>query len=337
MKPLVIIRVVIGASIIVIALIAVGVFLLAAPFPRTVPQIQGVSFSVSHAENLGLNWKQLYEDMLDDLQIRNLRLSAYWDTIEIADNTYDFSDLDFQMNEAARRGANVILAIGRKLPRWPECHVPSWAHELPEQDQQEKVLEFLPVVINRYKDHQALEMWQLENEPLLDFGECPLENESFLRAEETLVRSLDTTHPILVTDSGELNWWFDSSKYGDVLGTTMYRTVFSGKLQGPFRYDYIFPSWLYRLKSRYVKILRGKDVLISELQGEPWGRTSFQDLSKEEREDSFSIDRFQTNFAFAKRTQLPESYWWGVEYWYWEKEVQQDSRYWDFARTVFSQ
>ncbi len=327
----------IGVGILVaVAALLVPVFVLARPDLSPSVQAQGVTFSQPQATGIGLDWREAYNALLQDLGVRELRLSAYWDVIEPEDDGFDFSTLDYQMDQAQKYDAQVILSIGRKVPRWPECHIPKWAQALPEPAQQDKVLEMLPVVIERYKDHPALRMWQLENEPLLEFGICPLEDRDFFAEEEALLRSLDPDHLILVTDSGELNSWLGASKYGDILGTTMYRTVFSERTQKHFYYDYIFPAWGYRFKARYVDLFRGKDVLISELQGEPWGAAPFVDMTEAEREQAFSIDRFKTLRAFALRTQLPEAYWWGVEYWYWEKEVKGDSRYWDYAKTIFA-
>ncbi len=313
-----------------------GVLLLAFPSFNPTKQTYGVSFSSKEAESFGLDWKQAYIALLDDAGVRHLRVSAYWDLLEPSDGAYDFSSLDFQLEEASKRGADVVLAVGRKLPRWPECHVPAWASSLPEHEQQEKVLALIARVVERYKGSANLYMWQLENEPLLSFGICPPADEAFLLAEQEVIREHDMLHPILVTDSGELNSWLGASKYGDVLGTTMYRTVFSNRTQKLFHYDYIFPSWMYRLKARYIGILRNKDVLISELQGEPWGIRPIVEMDIEERRASFSPDRFREFALFAERTQLQRAYWWGAEYWYWEKVRHGNSEYWDIAKSLFS-
>ena len=330
-------RKVLAGAAVVVGLLFVLVLILAWPSFRTYPTIYGVTFSVAHARGLGLEWKETYGAILDDLGVRHLRLSAYWDEIMPEPNTYDFTDLDWQMNEAGRRGADVVLGVGRKLPRWPECHVPTWARGLSEEDQQQAVLAMLKTVVSRYREHEALLMWQLENEPLLSFGHCPPEDRDFLRAEESVVRSLDATHLILVTDSGELNSWLAIAQFGDMVGTTMYRTVFSGRTQRLFHYDYIFPAWMYRLKSRYVKLLTGKEVLVSELQGEPWGAVPFPEMTQEERRASFSPERFAQLRHFVERSQLSPVYWWGVEYWYWEKREHGEAAYWDYAREVFKE
>jgi len=335
MKISYILRGIIGFAVIVAALVAALGFVLAFPKFESVEPEWGVTFSQPHAEGIGLDWREAYDATLEDLGVKKLRLSAYWNVLEPNDDDFDFNVMDYQMDKAAEHDAKVILSIGRKLPRWPECHTPNWAEGLSEAEQQQKVLEMLPVVIERYKDHPALRMWQLENEPLLTFGECPPEDREFLETEEALVRSLDD-HPIMITDSGELNSWLGAAQFGDLVGTTMYRTVFSQRTQKRFIYDYIFPSWGYRLKARYVKLLHNKEVIISELQGEPWGARAFTDMTREEKNASFSPDRFLQLSDFAERTQLPEAYWWGVEYWYWEKEVKGNDEYWDIARDIFS-
>lgn len=329
------VRVVVGLMVVIVGAVGAIIFFLSIPLPWTQPIVYGVTFSAPHATGLGLDWQAVYDAILNDLGVKKLRLAAYWNQIEPALDRFDWSTLDYQMDQAALHQASVILAVGRKLPRWPECHQPEWAHGLSASQQQERVLKMLEVVVERYRDHPALAMWQLENEPLFDFGECPSSDSEFLTQEEALVRSLDT-HPILITDSGELNWWLGAARYGDVLGTTMYRTVFSGRTHQQFHYDYLFPAWLYRFKARLVKIVRGHDVIISELQGEPWGRASYTSLSTAEREQSFNPRRFRELDRFAQRTQLPEAYWWGVEYWYWEKVKNSNPVYWDQARAILN-
>lgn len=318
-----------------IGLLVSGVLLLSLPKPWPETQTYGVSFSAPHAEGVGLNWQETYGALLDDLGVRRLRLAAYWSEIEPVEGQFDFADLDYQMDEAASRGALTILGIGRKLPRWPECHTPPWVREKSEVEQQAAILQMLDVVVKRYREHPALRMWQLENEPLLNFGDCPPEDREFLNREEELVRSLDKQHPILITDSGELNAWLPAARFGDVLGTTMYRTVYSRRTGVQFSYDYIFPAWTYRLKARLVRVVTGKSVLISELQGEPWGMRPWTQMTTAERAQSLSVARLRNLRSFSVRTQLPEAYWWGAEYWYWELVVNDEPAFWVTARNFF--
>jgi len=103
----------------------------------------GVTFSQVSAEEMDIDWQEAYISILDDLGVKKLRLIAYWQKIEPNEGEYSFDDLDWQINEAEKRDAQVILAVGRKLPRWPECHVPEWARGLDESEQQEKLLSLL--------------------------------------------------------------------------------------------------------------------------------------------------------------------------------------------------
>ena len=84
----------------------------------------GVNFSQKHSQNFGLDWKEVYLAILDDLGVKNIKLATYWDLIEREEGKYYFNDLDWQVKQAEEKGANLILVIGMKVPRWPECHEP---------------------------------------------------------------------------------------------------------------------------------------------------------------------------------------------------------------------
>ena len=51
-----------------------------------------------------------------------------------------------QIEQAAIRNVKVILAVGQKLPRWPECYIPGWAAG--NQDALLKYIETNPVRAN---------------------------------------------------------------------------------------------------------------------------------------------------------------------------------------------
>ena len=55
-----------------------------------------------------------------------MRLPVYWDLVEKQPGIYEYADVDWQLDEAKKRDVAVILTVGIKVPRWPECHIPQW-------------------------------------------------------------------------------------------------------------------------------------------------------------------------------------------------------------------
>jgi len=302
------------------ALIGLWIIILRLDFSVANEPIYGVQFSKTHAEYLGLDWQQTYLALLDGLKVDHLRLAAYWNEIEAVHDVYDFSDLDWLMNEAMQRDVKVILAIGERLPRWPECHPPEWARNLPAYDRAGERKEFMRDVVQRYKKYQNLEFWQVENEPFLRvFGECERMPATTLKAEIELVKQEDSARRVITTDSGELSWWRPAAKLGDVFGTTMYTTIWSPVLRRYFSYDWIFSPASYRLRAWWS----GKsvaDVFVIELQAEPWlAGIHPNDMPLAEQYRSLNPERFQHNLALARKTGFPRVYLWGSEWWYWLK------------------
>jgi hypothetical protein len=301
--------------------------------PKAEQMTFGVSFSIHRAERLGLNWREAYLAILDELGVQNLRLGAYWDRIESEEGNFNFEDLDWQIEEAGKRGVKVILAVGRKLPGWPECFEPDWAKKLGLKEQEEKILNMLTRAIERYKENQTIQVWQVENEPLFPyFGICPKPNRKFLDKEIALVKSLDS-RPIIITDSGELSFWLASAKRAEIFGTTLYQVVHNRYLG---YIHHIFPPVFYWRKANLIKKLFGVEkVIISELQAEPWaGDKDLAKMSDEEQAKSMDLEQFKKNINFARRTGFSEAYLWGAEWWYWRK-LQGDSSIWDEAKKLF--
>ena len=151
----------------------------------------GVTFSKKHALSLELDWQDLFTNILDDLKVKRLRIPAYWDEVEKINGQYDYADLDWQIEEAAKRNAQIVLAVGGRLPRWPECHLPEWTHDLEKEVRENETFEYITKTIERYKDYPNIFAWQIENEFFLTkFGECPNFGTKFLDAEIELVKKL---------------------------------------------------------------------------------------------------------------------------------------------------
>ena len=303
--------------------------------PKPVEQIEvGVTFSKIQAENMGLNWKEVYLAVLDDLGFKKIRLSAYWPEIEPEKDRFKFEDLDWQIEEASKRNVEIILAVGQRLPRWPECHIPSWAEKLKKEERQERLLNLITKIVNRYKGIKAIKYWQVENEPFLrTFGECPKLDKKFLDREIALVRKLDSSRKIIMTESGEFSTWIGAARRGDILGTTLYRRVY-GKL-GYVKYP--LPPVFYARKSLLIKkFFPVEKIIVIELQAEPWGPAPIQDLSIEEQYKTMSPEKFKEIIEYTKKSGFSEAYLWGVEWWYWLKVKHNNNDMWDSVKVLLN-
>lgn len=328
-----------AAMLILLALIA-GIYFLSINSEKANPPaeniIYGVTFAPRAAEFLGLEWKQVYTAVLDDLKIRYLRLPGYWNVIEKTNGVYEFSEPDYMLEEAGKRDAKVILTLGMKQPRWPECHVPEWALKLSKEERQSKALEFIRQVVLRYKNDPSIVSWQVENEPLLYFfaDHCDRPDLEFLKKEVALVRSLDS-RPIIIADSGELSLWGEQMKLSDIFGTTLYRTTWNSLLGYN---NYPWPPGFYSLRSNFFRNFfapENQKTIIVELQAEPWfAKNSAQTTPVEEQIKLFSTDDLKSNIEFAQKTGFDEDYLWGVEWWYFMKE-KGHPEYWEYAKKLF--
>jgi hypothetical protein len=317
----------------VIVLIVIGVGFIALTL-RNVPDTvtYGVTFSSFHAKELGLDWKEAYRAALDDLRVRRFRIPAYWPDTEPTRDAEEWDDLDYQIREAKARDAKVILAIGRRLPRWPECHVPDWAKGLSWDDQKLEIREYLRLVVNRYKDESAITHWQVENEPFLNaFANefCGDLDEAFLEEEIALVRELDPHRPILVTDSGNLGKWTGAYKNGDSFGTSMY-IYFWNEEVGQFKTK--LPAIVYRMKERAMELMYGpKETFLIELSLEPWLPQPTAVSSLEDQLSRMDAVKFDEIVLYARETSFDQQYLWGVEWWYYMRE-KGHGEFWEKAR-----
>lgn len=286
-------------------------------FGGTVGKVKfGATFSPAQARYFGMDPKKVLADSLDDLGIKNYRLSAYWNVVEPWRGGYDFREVDWQLDEVAKRGGSVILAVGRRLPRWPECHDPGWIKGLAEKQTQQEILNLLKVTIERYKNNKTITAWQVENEPFLSvFGQCPKPDLAFVRKELELVKSLDK-RPIIMTESGELSTWIYGATLADKVGISLYRVVWN-KIWGAFYYP-LTPAY-YRYRAQAIRAL-GKQIFVSELQAEPWERgTPLPQAPILEEKKIIDGQKIHDSIDFAKKASFDEIYFWGLEWWDWLK------------------
>ncbi len=294
----------------------------------------GVNFSQKHAENLGLAWQEVYSVLIYELGAENIKLIVHWDLIEPEKGKYDFNDLDWQIELAEKEGIELLLVVGMKTPRWPECHIPEWAQNLSKEEQQEEILTMLEKTILRYRESPAVWAWQVENEPFFSFGNCPWQDEDFLKKEIELVKSLDKQErPVVISDSGEYSFWFRSAKLGDIVATTMYKKIWFSGLK--IYVTYPLPPAFYSKKAKIIKNLFNKKVICGELQAEPWGPQLLYDSPLEEQKKTMNLDQFKKNIEFAKKTGFDKFYLWGAEWWYWLKEKHGQPEIWSEAKKIF--
>ncbi len=293
----------------------------------------GLTFSKKQAQSLGFDWKRVYQSIFYDLGVKKIRLPAYWDEIEAREGQYFWDDLDWQIKRAGEYKAEVILAVGARLPRWPECHLPDWTKARLKAQVENKTLDYIARVIERYKASGQIKAWQIENEPFLShFGDCPKFDKQFLDQEIQLVKSFDS-RPIVITDSGELSFWLGAARRADIFGTTMYRDTYSNFFKSYIHYP-MAPGF-FRFKKNLASLFAGpKDWIVIELQAEPWGPMPYQKLSQADRDRTMDLKKFKEMIEFSSQTGFREFYLWGAEWWYWEM-AQGRPEVWNYAKTLF--
>lgn len=303
------------------------------PKPKAISY--GMSFNTPYARELGLDWQETYDSIVDDLGVRRFRLAAHWPMIEPENDVWNFTELDYQVKRAEEVGATVVLAVGRRLPRWPECHVPGWVEEMTQEEQQAEQLTYMTAVIDRYKDSPAVIYWQIENEPFLAlfaFEHCGPLDEEFLAKEITLAKELDPTRPVLVTDSGNLGTWAGAYRHGDAFGTSVYVHFWNPEL-GQFRT--LLPPWFYRVKESVMKILYGKKpTFLIELSAEPWLVAPVTEVPLEVQYTRMNLEKFNDILEYASNTRYENQYLWGAEWWYW-LHLQGENAMWERGQELF--
>jgi hypothetical protein len=326
-------KIFIGLSVVVFLIGFIVLLLAQKEKPEEV--IYGMSFNTPYARELGLEWSETYDAVIDELGVRHLRLAAHWPMVEPIPNIYNFEELDYQIKRAEEVEAEVVFAVGHRLPRWPECHTPDWASGMTMSERNTAQLRYMEAVVNRYKDSPAITTWQVENEPFLEvfaFDYCGELDTDFLDQEIELVRKLDPTRPILVTDSGNLGTWHGAYTRGDMFGTSVYVHFWNPEL-GQFRTW--LPSWFYRAKDNLMRVLFGdKETVLIELSAEPWLVAPIVEVPLDVQFTRMNLQKFEDILEYAEGTHYEKQYLWGAEWWYW-LHLQGRSEMWERGKKLF--
>lgn len=317
---------------ILILLLAVGVYFYQAFKPQVATF--GITYSGRYAAYLGFDPRQVYMDILTDLKPQKMRLMAYWEDIEPERGKFDFTNMDQMLMEAARYKVDIILVLGHKQPRWPECHQPDWFNGLNPAEQNPAVLNMVKQATEHFKQFSAIKSWQIENEPYFVFGgSCSPVAVDLVQAEIQTVKALDN-RPVVITDSGEMGNWERAADLGaDQLGVTMYRTVHSDTFG---YYQYPLPPLFYRIKAGVFEKLKNKPLVGIELQAEPWFTKGVFGTDLDTQKSLMNAKIFQENVQYARRVGFGDNYLWGVEWWYWMAKTKDDWGMWTTAKDLLA-
>ncbi len=303
---------------------------------KTVGVEYGVTFSKPYAEELGLNSDHVLQVALDEIGIRRFRIAAYRSIIEPIRGERHWEDLDYIISEIGKRHGQVILGVGEKMPRWPECWSPEWWKKLSRDEQKIETVHFIEAVITHYRGNSTIVGWQIENEPHFYYGDCPKPDYLFLQKETAFARGLDPTRPISTTDSGELSSWVTVGAFVDRLGISVYRTVRNPLLGNTNLHYWFLPPYFYMRKAILGRIFGIPEIYVSEFQMEPWSNTSLPNTPIADQILSMSIVQMKQNFDYASRMGIHTIDFWGIEWWVWMRDVKGYPEFMDTAKTFWS-
>ncbi len=302
------------------------------------PLTIGATFIPNYARYYNLSPENTMDAMINDLGIRRFRLVSYWSDIEKKPGKYDFSDLDWQFDKVEKAGGTISLAIGLRQPRWPECHWPMWAKQMPKAEWQGKLKDVMGKVIDRYKDRSVLQDYQLENEYFLEvFGDCPDHTRERLVDEFNFVKFKDPSRPIIVTRSNNaVPSWPVNEPRADIIGASIYKRVWDRTVTKRY-FEYPLPPWFYAFLAGGAELTTGTNTFIHEMQTEAWPPVAMKDTSIEEQDKSMPPEKLRDRIKYGIDTGMRTIDLWGVEWWYWRKVELNDPRLWDEGKKAIEE
>lgn len=302
---------------------------------RHTPIRIGATFIPNYARYLGVDPRETLDAIINDLDVRHLRLVSYWKDMEREPGVYDFAELDWQFDMAEKARVPISLAIGLRQPRWPECHMPKWAENLPKDKWQPALETYITRVVERYRDREILESYQLENEFFLTaFGICPDFDRDRLVAETNLVKRLDPQRKLIISRSNNAIGLPLGKPRPDEFAVSVYKRVWDKTVTKRY-YEYPLPAWFYASLAGAGKVMTGKDMIVHELQSEAWMPDGFEIKTApfEELHKSMNSDRLRHRIQYGVGTGMKTIDLWGVEWWYQMKTNRGSSELWDTAKT----
>jgi hypothetical protein len=312
----------------------------------------GISFRPLQVEAFGLDGPATLRTLLA-YPFQLIRLGAYWNRVEPRAGEFETSELDWQVEAAERAGKRIILAVGAvKTFGYPELFVPGHWLEQPLREGSlvqpathpallSGATEFITRIVTRYRDRASIVAWQLEHEATDPLG---VEHtwrlgEQFVELELEAVRTADASRPVMMngflptSSPVRLSQWWRTRDQGDslaaaarladVVGIDYYprhaltslgsRTLYLAGADLP---------WQAALRERLFESIRarGKSLMVSEGQAEPW-ETATTPPSPEARvmyscPPEQVVRNYNAAIGWSRPAEPIYAYlFWGAEYW----------------------
>jgi hypothetical protein len=324
------------------------------PKPWQRPRELGMTFSPLQCHYLNLDDREAFT-ALCELGLDRVRLCAYWHEIEAQPGRYDFSKLDWLLEQSDKHQLKVTIALGMKAPRWPEFHFPDWMKGQFETgagtialDQRspglaEHALTLVDEVVRHCRQSPVVTHWQVENEPFtrLEITGGRFLSPAFVAREVDLVRSLKLDNQkILLTNAIHLPnpkmaedepAFQDSLKTADAVGFNVYTKVPAGP---PNQYLEPTPLFWRQLETWQRELVRNnREAWIAEAQSEPWEAGQLVATQKMDY-PSATPNRMRSLVSDLSAIGYGSVLLWGSEYWYWQKLKGRNLWWWTVEQMV---
>jgi hypothetical protein len=299
------------------------------------PPVLGTTFSQLQCQYLGLDYKQTFQAIVE-LKLDAIRLCAYWPEIESLEGQFDFTSLDWLIEQSQQAGMEVTLAIGMKSPRWPEFHLPEWLKAQVNTTRQDQPLDADPVLraaVTKYLtallthlQHKQIAYWQVENEAL---NKVIVANSRYLSPELitqeiTLIKKIiSPSAKILLTNSVNLFPFSDADEVAfrqtlqqaDAVGLNVYTKV------PVSRQWYVVAGGFFWRKLRQWRQLakqQKREAWVIESQAEPWEWHQLVATTKLQNPSTSPTRMIQLVNQLVEMG-YQRIFLWGCEYWYWQE------------------
>jgi len=303
---------------------------------RQEPLNVGVTFSSEYAEYFGMDPKETFKALRDDLGFRRFRLVTFWNVVEPSNDVFDFSDIDWQLKMIEEVGGSATVSLGLRQPRWPECHFAPWAKDLAVAERNAEVNEYIAQTVTHLKKSDLVTSYQLENEYFLGvFGVCPKPQRQQLIDEFKLIKKIDPGRPVLMSLANNYFGVPVGQPRPDQYAVSVYKRVWDQTITKRY-FEYPFTPTYYAYRAGLTEMLTGKSSMLHELQAEPWTPKGIElrNASVAEQNKSMDPQRLQSRIQYAIDTGFRDVDLWGAEWWYWRLTKYDDLSLWNAVKTA---